>query len=121
VTEAEEQAEVIEWFRRTYPQHVYGIRVSLNGLNLGSPKRAAILINHAVKQGMVKGESDLYFAIPKGGYGGLAIEHKAAGSAHTTTQEQIDYIEYHNEAGNMGVITRGVEALKSAIAAYMEM
>jgi len=96
------------------------LRVSLAGLNFGAGHKAARMVNHIRGQGIHPGEADLLIALPRGGYGSLVIEHKAYGSAHKATAEQIQYIERHNKAGNCGCITRGVEAAKAAIVAYME-
>ena len=40
--------------------------------------------------------------------------------AHTLSKEQEQHLEYHNSIGNLAVSTRGVEALKAAITAYMD-
>ena len=120
MTEAQEQAEVVKWFREKWPEHANSLRCSLNGLNLGGNKKAAILIKHAQNQGMVTGEADLAILLPKGGYGCLLIEHKRQDGSYKATPEQQEYIDYHTRIGNCAVITRGVDAMKGAITVYME-
>lgn len=114
-----EQRDIIKWFKATYPEHVKSIRVSMNGLNLGGGKKAAIMINQMRAQGMVDGESDIAILIPNDDFGCLVLEHKASDSAHKLTTEQAEYLEYHESIGNCAVSTRGVEAAKAAIQTYM--
>ena len=70
-------------------------------------------------QGLVEGESDMAILLPRGGFGCFIDEHKAADAKHVVTPEQASYLAYHNFHGNCAVSTRGVEAAKSAITAYM--
>jgi hypothetical protein len=119
VSEAEEQRQIIRWFRETYPEYAMCLRVSLAGLNFGSGQRAARMVNHIRSQGIHPGEADILIAIQRGGYGSLVIEHKAEGSAYRATPEQLQYIDRHNQVHNCAVVTRGVDAAKAAIIAYM--
>lgn len=120
MSEWQEQREAIIWFRETYPAHVQSIRLSLNGINLGGGVRAARMVNQMRAQGLVLGESDLCFAIPKGGYGCLIIEHKSAEDKKGPTDGQLEYIDYHNACGNKALVTKGLDQLKDAIREYME-
>ena len=120
MTEAEEQKDVVSWFRGKWPEHAKSLRCSARGQNQGSRKRAYMMKKHIDGQGGVQGEADLAILLPKGGYGCLLIEHKAADGDHKLSQEQIDYLEYHNGIGNLAVSTRGTEAMKAAITCYME-
>ena len=71
-------------------------------------------------QGGVTGEADIAILLPRGEYGSLLVEHKADGSTHKLSDAQQEYLDYHNIIGNCAVSTRGTEALKAAILAYME-
>lgn len=121
MSEWKEQRDVVKWFKEIWPQAASSLRVSLNGLNLGGGKKAAIMISQMKSQGMVVGESDIAILIPKGPYGCLILEHKADGSAHKLTEDQEEYLDYHNSIGNCAVSTRGVEAAKAAITTYMHL
>jgi len=120
LTEWHEQREIITWYRAEWPQHARALRVSMNGLNLGGGRRAAIMIKQMRAQGMVEGESDMAILLPRGGFGCFIMEHKAEGAARKITSEQVSYLTYHNYHGNCAVSTRGVEAAKAAIRTYME-
>ena len=119
MSEWSEQREAITWFKRNFPMHEKAIRISLNGINLGGGKKAAMVINQAKAQGLVIGEADIAILLPRGDYGCLLIEHKADGSGHKLSEAQKDYLEYHNKNGNCAVSTRGVDALQAAIITYM--
>jgi len=120
MSEWHEQRDIIAWFKAYYPKHARSIRVSMNGLNFGGGRKAAIMISQMRAQGMVEGESDIAILIPTDEYGCLVLEHKASDSAHKLTPEQADYLEYHESIGNCAVSTRGTEAAKAAIKTYMD-
>jgi len=121
LSEWSEQRDAIIWFKERWPQHDKCIRLSLNGINLGGGKRAAMMINQMKAQGMVIGESDLCLAISRGYYGCLMIEHKSTEDKSAPKKEQLEYAEYHNSNGNLAVFTKGLEELKQAITEYMEL
>lgn len=78
------------------------------------------MMSQAKGQGAVRGEADIVILLPRKTYGALVIEHKAAGGAHKLSDDQDAYLYYHNYIGNLAVSTRGIEALKAAVMAYME-
>ena len=120
MSEYSEQKIVIRWFKDTYPQYEKSIRLSLNGLNLGSGARAAKTINQMKAQGYVKGESDLFFAVPQnhiGGFNGLFIEMKEIGKK--PTEGQLEYLEYQLSMGYAACWCEGAEAAIEVIKAYI--
>lgn len=120
MSEADEQKEIVRWFRAKWPEHARALRVSQFGNHRGrSRKDAAIRTAKAVGQGAVVGESDIGICLPRKGYGSLFIEHKAEDGAHKTTAEQQEYIKYHNTEGNCACVTKGIDAAKAAIETYM--
>jgi len=119
MTETEEQKEIVRWYRKAYPQYAMSLRVSQSGGYRGAGRKGAIRTAIIAAMGGVTGESDMAILLPRGDFGSLLIEHKADGAAHKATDKQIEYLNYHNENGNCAVVTRGVEAAKAAIAAYM--
>jgi hypothetical protein len=120
MTETEEVKAIYKWFLAEYPEYEHCWRVSTSGMNLGGGKRAAIMIKFLRSIGVSIGESDISILLPSANYGSLVIEHKAEGSAHKATDEQIEYIDAHNETGNLGIITRGIGAAQAAIRAYID-
>ena len=119
MTEAEEQKEIIRWYRDTYPEYAMSLRVSQTG---ASARGRAGQFKWRAQQakGAVAGESDIAILLPRGGYGSLLIEHKADDAMRGATQAQLEYIEYHNANGNCACVTKGVDMAKAAIRVYMD-
>lgn len=119
MSEFQEHKEVIRWWRETYPQYEKCTRVSMNGINLPvNGQKAARIISQMISQGMVKGESDLFFAVPNLTYHGLFIEMKAEGGK--ATPEQLEYIELMLSLQYEAVVLEGAKAAKEFIADYMK-
>lgn len=117
--EAEEHKEIVRWYRETYPDYAMSLRVSQTGAGAkGGAKQ--FRWNAQKAKGAVVGEADICIALPRKGKGCLMLEHKADGSAHKATPAQLAYLEYHETIGNAAAVTRGIEAAKAAIRAYME-
>jgi hypothetical protein len=119
LTESDEQKAIIAYFREQWPQHAQALRVSQSGGFRGTGRRGAIRTAQVTAMGGVTGEADIAIMLPRQGFGSLVIEHKAAGSAHKASDEQIAYIEYHRDNGNCAVITRGIDMAITAIDTYM--
>jgi len=118
MSEFHEQKEVIRWFREKYPHYIKCTRLSLNGVNLPSGKKAAIMVNQFKSQGMVKGEADILFCVPNAESSGLFVEMKAKGGK--ATQDQEDYIALMRILGYQAYVIEGSDAAKTMIAAYMK-
>ena len=114
MTEAQEQAEFVKWYRCTYPSHAHLLRVSMSGINLSGAK-AARMVNIMRSQGIHPGESDICIAAP----GSFFCEHKAEGGGHKLTPDQAIYLDRQLRAGNVGVSTRGLDPLKAAVELFM--
>lgn len=121
MSEAKEQAEIFKWFCRIYPQYKQSWSTSMNGINLpGTPRQIAIIINHMKSQGgMRAGEADFKILLPRGGFHGLVVEHKAEDGKHKLTQEQDEYLQYMGSKGYMSVYCKGIASAKETIEAYM--
>ena len=117
--EHSEQREAVKWFREQYPEHVMALKASPMGVHRGRGAKAGRATSNIKGLGGVTGEADLSICIPRNGYGSMMIEHKGEGQPHTLSQAQIDNMNYHNSIGNLAVSTRGIEAIKAAIKAYM--
>tara|TARA_R110000851_G_scaffold133381_3_gene268202 strand:- start:8912 stop:9304 length:393 start_codon:yes stop_codon:yes gene_type:complete len=118
MSEFQEQKTLIAWFRAQYPQYEKCIRLSLNGINLPPGKTAAIMINQMKSQGMVKSESDLFFAIPNMEYHGLFIEMKDF--EKKATPEQQKYLDFMQSLQYEAAVCVGAEAAKEVITNYMK-
>ena len=111
------QRELILWFKETYPQFKKCIRLSMNGINLGSGVKAAIMINQMRAQGMTKDESDLFFAVPNEDWHGLFLELKAKGKKPTS--DQMDYMDEMISNGYMASWCDNLEEARNIITDYI--
>lgn len=96
-------------------------RVSQTGGHVGKGKAAAIRNAKSRAKGRIDGESDIAILLPRGGFGSLLLEHKAFEGYRKVTDEQEEYINYHNSNGNCAAATKGIETAKAAIVQYMGM
>jgi hypothetical protein len=119
MSESDEQKLIVAHFRKTYPQHVKALRVSQTGGYKGKGRQGAIRAALIKAMGGVTGEADLCILVPRKAFGCLIIEHKADGSSHKASKDQLDYLSYHTLIGNCAVLTRGVDAAIAAIDTYM--
>lgn len=76
------------------------------------------MINQMKSQGMVKSESDLFFAIPNMEYHGLFIEMKDF--EKKATPEQQKYLDFMQSLQYEAAVCVGAEAAKEVITNYMK-
>jgi len=125
MSESTEQKEIVSWFRETYPDLAPAFSLSMNGVNLGAGKHAAIMMNHLKAQGLTVGECDFKILVPRGTFHGLCIELKKTGwkvsgkAAAEKHQKQIDYLNFMTEQGYLAAICIGKTAAIDTIKAYL--
>jgi alpha/beta superfamily hydrolase len=122
MTEAEHQREVVRWFRERHPGLAKCIRLSMNGISFGSlasSQKGARMISVMKSQGMVKGESDLAFLVPRGEWHGLVIEMKQPGGPKPT-EDQKDYIEDSLLRGYFTKVCYGSDEAIETISNYLK-
>lgn len=117
--EGAEQKEFVTWFGAEYPAHIKSLRISMSGIKRVGRRAGAMMWNQMKSQGVQKGEADIAILLPKGGYGSLLVEHKGEGMARKLTEDQADYLGYHNLIGNRAESTRGLDELKQVVRDYM--
>jgi len=120
MTESQEQAKFVKWFRSKYPSEAMALRVSMNGITFGgSGKWGAIMWNKMKAQGLAVGEPDIMICLPSRGFRNLVIEHKALLQQHGITEEQEEHLFWHAARGNLAVLTKGIDNLKELVEEYM--
>jgi len=117
--ESEIQKKAFKWFCATYPDYIKSFQCSLNGVNLGGGKKAAIIINNLKSQGMCVGQSDVFIAVPKGLYHGAYFELKTL--TGTTSDDQIDFGERMVKLGYYFAIVKGLDSTLDGMAKYMSL
>jgi hypothetical protein len=119
MSESAEQKTIVAYFRTKYPQYAMSLRVSQSGGFRGKGREGAIRSRNVQSMGGVTGEADIAILLPRGGFGSLLIEHKAADGRYGATPMQLSYLEYHRLQGNCAVLTKGIEEAITAIDDYM--
>jgi hypothetical protein len=119
MSESTEQQVLIQWFRLQYPQ--YRLIAIPNGQWIGgSGARKFALINKYKKEGLTPGVSDLFLAVPRGGYGGLWLEMKGKGKKKSSLSAlQVEWLETMVAAGYRAEWAAGFEAAKRVIEEYL--
>lgn len=72
--------------------------------------------------GMKAGFSDIFVSLPRQGYHGLFIEHKAIyedGTKGRPTESQREFIDNKNSVGYKGVFTYGIDDLIQTLRKYL--
>lgn len=119
MSEHQQQAAIVQWFKMQYPQYAGCIIAQLNGAVIGGKNKFA-LINKMKKEGMKAGTSDLFIAVPSGDKHGLWMEVKDEGKTLcSVSQAQRDHIDLMVEMGYAACWVSGFEAAKGVIGAYM--
>jgi hypothetical protein len=112
------QKAAVKWFRKSYPQYAMCLQASLNGIFLGQNEKIRYMqISKAKATGMVVGQSDLFLALPRGGFCGKYIEVKSESGI-----ESSDQAKFGNEMIQNGYdysITHGLDSLVTCIYEYM--
>lgn len=111
-SEDQEQAWLVAWFRKEYPQHrMFAIP---NG-GLRTKSQAAIL----KATGVCAGVPDLMISVAAQGFHGLFIELKAQKGGRVDDDQK----EWHSHLQSQGYkveVCKGFEAAKEAIRCYLE-
>lgn len=119
MSESDEQAALVKWFRIKYPKYSKCLISSQSGVVI-SGKNKFGMIAKLKKEGWQKGVPDLFIAVPKKGKHGLWIELKDAGKAASAlSDEQSEYLELFSSLGYEAIWCAGFDVAKAAIEVYM--
>ena len=114
--EEQEQKWLLEWVELNIPAHPE-LALFFHIPNEG--KRTYRTGRELVAQGMKKGVPDNCLPVPKGKYAALYIELKRKKGSRIS-DEQRDWIDALNRAGNRAVICKGWEDAAAEIMAYIK-
>lgn len=119
MSEHDQQAAVVKWFKLKYPEYAGCIVAIPNAQSVGG-KEAYRVINKLKKEGLKKGASDLFIAVPRRGKHGLWVEMKDAGkTACSVSKEQREHLELMIKMGYEGIWAAGSDIAIAAIKTYM--
>lgn|SRR5699024_6750297 len=118
-SEHAEQATLVQWFERQYPQYGHLLVASMNGAYLaGNARQRAIQINRAKQAGLRTGFPDLFLPVPSKQWHGLFIEMKRTKNS-STSKEQKQWISELNTLGYVAVVCKGHRAAVEVINEYL--
>ena len=116
MSESQQQSIVIQWFRLNYSDYI--IHSIPNGTHIKSFAGRM----KAKAEGLTKGVSDLFVAVPRGGFGGMYIEMKDKGKTEKSmTPEQKAFIHYAQWVGYKAVCCCGADQAINAIEDYINL
>lgn len=121
LSESQQQAAVVSWFRSQYPQYKPYLFSIPNGSHLAGDKLRRIKqVSKLKKEGFKNGVSDLFLSIPSAHYHGLYLEMKDIGKRENSlTEEQAQHLEDMARAGYRATWAAGAEQAIRVIRLYM--
>lgn len=123
MTEHQDQCAVVSWFKQKYPKYSGCIIAIPNGSAFvgGMTNKNLRRYNYLVAEGMKKGASDLFIAVPSLGFSGLWVEMKAKGRTLCHVKpEQRAHIELMGDMGYKAGWCAGFDKAKDYIEEYMK-
>lgn len=113
--ELEEQAALITWANKT---DIGGVRIGEYLIHIPNEGKRGPKARKDVKRlGLRAGVSDLFLALPRGGYAGLWLEMKAIDGKPTA--EQVSWLNKMIGSGYAAVLCYGFDQAKERIMAYV--
>jgi hypothetical protein len=119
MSESQEQAAVVRWFRLQYPTETI-IAIPNGAVLAGDARQRAIAVKRMKAEGMQPGVSDLFIAAPRQGLAGMWLEMKATGKTQCSlSKEQKAFLVWMQAAGYAADWAAGAEQAIDKIKAYM--
>ena len=121
MSEHDEQKALVSWFKLKYPE--YFIIALTNGAMLaGNTASRSRQMNKLKAEGLVKGASDLFIAVPRNGKAGLFIEMKDKGKTlcHVKPEQKL-FLEKVAAIGYAAHWCAGFDAAREVIEDYLKL
>jgi len=123
MSEHDQQAAVVKWFKMQYPEYKDCIMAIPNGQMLGGRNKFAMM-KKLKREGFKNGVSDLFIAVPRqtkhGDKCGLWLEMKDAGKTRcSVSDEQQAHLDLMISMGYEGIWAAGSDIAMAAIKVYM--
>ena len=123
MSEHQQQAAVIDWFRKQYPKIEGCLWAIPNGAILaGNKQQRARQMNYLKAEGFKPGVSDLFLMVSSGEYNGLFIEMKDKGKKEKDVSiPQWEHIHLAREQGYKAEWCAGFDEAKKVITEYLNL
>ena len=119
MSESDQQASIVKWWRLQYPKYSKCLISSQSGAIIGGSNKFGVIAK-LKKEGWQSGVPDLFIAVPRNGKSGLWIELKDVGKTEKNlSSEQSDFLTMFGELGYEAIWCAGFEVAKAAIQVYM--
>lgn len=113
-SESNEQIAVIDWVQLQHPW------LREYTIHIGNERKSSYYAGYIMKRmGVLRGASDLFFAIPCEDYHGLFVEMKSMKGR--ATPEQLAFIDRMNRIGYFACVRHGAEEAISTIDWYVKL
>lgn len=123
MSEHDQQVAVVKWFKLQYPQYKDCIIAIPNGSIVARNKSLGSMyakIKKMEAEGVKKGTSDLFIAVPRRDKHGLWVEMKdVKKTLCSVSKEQREHLDLMNEMGYEAIWCAGFDVAKAAIEVYM--
>lgn len=107
------QVNIMNWLQYNYPDEYK------DTLHIANERRCSIQQGVLLKKlGVKRGVSDMFMAVPRGGYSGLWIELKVGKGK--PSKEQQEFLARMTLRGYMAACVWGYEGATEVIASYLE-
>ncbi len=122
MTESNEQALLVAWFKTQYPKYAKNIFAIPNDLKMAYKARNPFAFKvNMKKEGLLPGVSDLFIAVPIGKYHGLFLEMKDKGKTWCSVKpEQREFLKQMIDSGYAGAWCAGFDHARGVVTEYME-
>ena len=119
MSESDQQATIVKWWRLQYPQLSKLLISSQSGAIIGGKNKFGSIAK-LKKEGWQSGVPDLFIAVPRGGKHGLWIELKDVKKIEKAlSEEQNEYLVLLSEQGYEAIWCAGSDIAIAAIKTYM--
>ena len=119
MSESDQQAAIVKWWRMQYPELSKLLIPSQSGVIVGGRSKFAIIAKQK-KEGWLGGVPDIFIAVPRGDKHGLFIELKDVGKTiKALSDDQSEYLEILDKQGYESIWCAGAEVAIAAIKVYM--
>ena len=120
MSESNQQAAIVKWWRLQYPQYAKLLIPSQSGVMIGGKNKFGIIAKQK-KEGWISGVPDIFIAVPRADKHGLWIELKDTGKTISAlSDEQNEYLALLSEQGYEAIWCAGADVAIAAITVYMK-
>lgn len=121
MSESDNQAAIVKWWRLKHPKLKRMLIPSQSGVMIGGKSKFGIIAKQK-REGWIAGVPDIFIAVPRGGYHGLWLELKDSGKTKSSlSKDQVQYLSDLGEQGYSAAWCAGSAQAIEIIEHYMSL